>query len=207
MPHNIGTWVKAIALVGVGMVVGAAGGASDTPPDAPVIAKLRFMKDRCVAGFDGTTTLHDFSGWTKSVTGEIEYQKGKLAETVKASVTVDARTLDTGDESRDKEMHETNLESQKFPEMKFVLSGLKMGDGQAATMKGTIEIHGTPREVEVPITLTLRRDGFIYVKGELKAKISHFGVEVPSKAGVINVDDNIRIWFEVWAEPVKGEKK
>ncbi|MBI2922747.1 MAG: YceI family protein [Planctomycetes bacterium] len=177
------------------------------PPPAPAVAKLRFMNGRCVAGFDGTTTLHDFSGWTKSVTGEIEYQKGKLAETVKASVTVDARTLDTGDKDRDKEMHETNLESQKYHEMKFVLSGLRMGEGQAATMKGTIEIHGTSREVEMPITLTLRRDGFIYVKGELKARISDFKVEVPSKLGMINVDDNIRIWFEVWAEPLKGEKK
>ncbi len=177
------------------------------PPPKPVVARLAFMKDRCVAGFDGKSTLHDFSGWTKSVTGTIEYEKGRLAETVKASCTVDARTLDTGDADRDHEMHEKHLETEKFPEMKFEVSGITLAGGDAMAMKGSLEIHGVKKDVEIPCTLKVRRDGFIYVKGELRSKMTDFGVTPPSKAGFINVDDEIRVWFEAWAEPVKGERK
>ena len=88
--------------------------------------------------------------------------------------------------------------------MKFVLSGLKMGDGQSATMKGT-SIHGTREGVEVPITPRCGATASS-MEGRAQGEDLHFGVEVPSKAEVINVDDNIRIWFEVWAEPVKGER-
>jgi polyisoprenoid-binding protein YceI len=170
------------------------------------MAKLRFMKDRCVAGFDGKSTLHDFSGWTKAVTGEIEFEKGRLAETAKASVTVDARTLDTGDKGRDEEMHENVIESARFTEMKFVLASVRLGEGGSAAMKGSMEIHGVPRELEIPITLALRRDGCLYVKGEVRAKVSDFGIAPPSKLGMINVEDEIRIWFEAWAEPVREVK-
>lgn len=177
------------------------------PVPKPVVARLAFLKDRCVAGFDGKSTLHDFSGWTKSVRGTIEYEKGRLADTVKASCTVDARTLDTGDADRDKEMHEKHLETEKFPEMKFEVTGITLAGTDAMTMKGTLEIHGVRKDVEIPCTLKVRRDGFIYVKGELKSKMTDFGVTPPSKGGLINVDDEIRVWFEAWAEPVKGERK
>ncbi|MCE9581382.1 MAG: YceI family protein [Planctomycetes bacterium] len=177
------------------------------PPAKPAIEHLVFMEGRCVAGFDGKSTLHDFSGWTKSVTGTIEFERGHLATTAKASVTVDARTLDTGDADRDKEMHEAHLETGKFPDMKFEVVSVTLGEGEAMTMKGTIEIHGVKKELEIPCTLQQRRDRKIHVKGEVRSKMSDFGIKPPSKAGFINVDDEIRIWFEAWAEPVKGEKK
>ncbi|MEK7470320.1 MAG: YceI family protein [Planctomycetota bacterium] len=177
------------------------------PAPHPTMAKLTFMKDRCVAGFDGKSTLHDFSGWTRSVTGSIEYEKGRLAETAKAACTIDARKLDTGDADRDKEMHELHLESAKFPDMKFELASLKMTGEEAMDMKGSIEIHGVKKEIEIACTLKVRRDGFVYVKGEIKARMTDFGIKPPSKMGMINVEDEIRIWFEVWAEPAKGGRK
>ena len=177
------------------------------PAPVPVIVRLRLMKDRCVAGFDGKSTLHDFSGWTKSVTGEITYEDGRLAETAKASVTVDARTLDTGDADRDAEMHEKHLESGKHPEMKFELWSIKMTGANTMDMSGTLEIHGTKKAVTIPCEVKLRHDKYAWVKGEIKAKMTDFGIEPPVKAGVIKVDDEIRVWFEAWAEPVKAPKK
>jgi len=179
----------------------------EKPPAKPVISRLTFMKDRCVAGFDGKSTLHDFSGWTRSVTGSIEYEKGRLAETAKASCTIDARTLDTGDADRDKEMHELHLESAKFPDMKFEVAAVKMTGAESMAMKGSIEIHGVKKDIEIPCTLKVRRDGYVYAKGELRAKMTDFGIKPPSKMGMINVEDEIRIWFEVWAEPAKGDRK
>lgn len=175
-------------------------------PAKPAIVKLSFMKDRCVAGFDGKSTLHDFSGWTRAVTGTIEYEDGRLAETAKASCTIDAASLDTGDADRDKEMKDAHLETGKFPTMAFEAASVKMTGVESMVLAGTIEIHGVKKSVEIPCTIKVRRDKVMFVKGELQAKMTDFGIKPPSKMGLVNVEDGIRIWFEAWAKPVRAEK-
>jgi polyisoprenoid-binding protein YceI len=176
------------------------------PPPAPVAPKLlRFapLPDRCVAGFDATSTLHDFRGWTKSVTGWIAFEKERLEETAAAAFVVDARTLDTNNPDRDRDMHIDVLHTARYPEFKFTLKEFrrtsKDRDDGACTMKGTMEIHGTAKDVEIPGTFALRRDGYLHVKGELRTNVTDFGISPPVTALVIRVDDEIKVWFEVWA--------
>lgn len=85
--------------------------------------------------------------------------------------------------------------------MKFTLAGLRVGAGRAMTLTGKMEIHGVARDVEIPCEAEFSDDGGIHVKGELWTKMSLFGVSVPVKAGVLKVKDDIRIWFEIRAEP------
>jgi polyisoprenoid-binding protein YceI len=168
------------------------------------------MKDRSVAGFDATSTLHDFRGWTKSVGGSVTFEKDRLEETAAAKFVVDARTLDTGNPDRDAEMHRDFLESAKHPEFVFTLSEFRRASPGATsgrcTMKGTLEIHGTRKDVEASGTFELRRGGHLHVKGELLVKMTDFGISPPVTALIIRVGDEIKIWFEVWAEPAKEEK-
>lgn len=173
-----------------------------TVPAPPV--RYALLKDKCVAGFDGTSTLHDFRGWTRAVTGDVLFEKDRVESTASASIVVDARTLDTGNPDRDKEMHEDHLRSGKYPEMRFTLSTFKPGEGAAFAMKGTLEIHGRLREVEIPGTFALRSDGVLHAKGEFPAKMSDFGIQPPSAALIIRTSDNIRIWFELWARRSGG---
>jgi polyisoprenoid-binding protein YceI len=168
---------------------------------------MRFvpMQGRCAAGFDATSTLHDFSGSTTAITGHIEFEKGRHESTAKAEIVVDARTLDTGNKDRDQDMHETTLESAKYPEVRFVLTSVAMKTPGALsgdlTMRGTIEIHGVKREVEIPAVGELREDGYLHGKGQFKALLTDFGMTPPTKLGFIKVRDEIVIWFELWAEP------
>lgn len=194
-----------------GFAVGTLERAPDPPPPpapAPPIepksvpappGRYLLLKDKCVAGFDGTSTIHDFRGWTRAVTGEVRFEKDRIESTASASIVVDARTLDTGNPDRDKEMHEDHLQSAKHPEMKFALAEFRRGEGTAFTMKGALEIHGRLREVEIPGTLALRSDGVLHAKGEFQAKMSDFGIQPPTAALIIRTADDIRIWFEIWA--------
>jgi polyisoprenoid-binding protein YceI len=159
-----------------------------------------------VAGFDGTSTLHDFRGWTKNVTGWIEFGPGRIDSTAKAAFVVDARTLDTGDKDRDRAMHEEHLESARYPDMKFTLSGFHSEPGGSCTIRGTLEIHGHSRSVEMAGSFELRPDGVLHVKGQVNAKMSEFGITPPSKVLVIRTADEIRVWFEAWAAPREGSK-
>jgi polyisoprenoid-binding protein YceI len=162
---------------------------------------LEPLEGRSVAGFDGSSTLHDFRGWTKKVTGEVEFEPARIDETAKATFVVDARTLDTGDPDRDKAMHEEHLESVKFPEMRFTLSEFRTTGKGVCSIRGTIEIHGQSRPAEFTGTFELRPDRVLHVKGELRTKMSEFGITPPSKVLIIRTADEIKVWFEVWAAP------
>jgi polyisoprenoid-binding protein YceI len=162
------------------------------------------MRDRCVAGFDGTSTLHDFRGWTKVVTGGVDFEPGRIDETAKAVFRVDARTLDTGDKDRDRVMHEENLESARYPEMTFTLSEFRSGPRDSCTIKGTLDIHGRSLAAEWNGSFTIRPDGVLHVLGRSRCKMSDFGITPPSKVLVIRTSDEIQVWFEVWAAP--GER-
>ncbi|MBI2933585.1 MAG: YceI family protein [Planctomycetes bacterium] len=179
-------------------------------PPKPVVRRFTPMKGRCAVGFDGESTLHKFAGNTMAVEGYIEFVKERVEETARAQFVVDARTLDTGNEGRDHEMHANYLESQKYPQMRFDLGSVALRThGEALgdfTMKGTLEIHGTQKEVEIPCSAELRRDGYVHVKGAFRTKMSDFGITPPSKFGIINVRDEIDVWFEVWAGPEGGKK-
>jgi polyisoprenoid-binding protein YceI len=179
---------------------------SAAPPVLPAVVHLDTLPGKCVAGFDGTSTLHDFRGWTKSVSGWIEFEPGRIDPTARAAFVVDARTLDTGDKDRDRAMHDEHLESARYPEMKFTLSEFHSGADGSCTIQGTLEIHGRSRSVEMAGIFLVRPDGLLHVKGKVVAKMSDFGITPPSKVLVIRTADEINVWFEAWAAPREGTK-
>ncbi|MEK7469016.1 MAG: YceI family protein [Planctomycetota bacterium] len=189
-----------------GVQVGSAGDAPASVPSSG-LQRLRLMNGRCVAGFDAKTSVVDFSGWTKNLTGELTYEPGRPVESARGSVTADPTTMDTGDAARDKELREEHLECATFPRMGFEISVVKMTSVGTVDMSGSMEIHGIKKDVTIPCSFKLRSDGFAYVAGEIKVKMTDFGIKPPTKLGIITVEDEIRIWFEIWAEPVKEPSK
>ncbi len=189
-----------------GVPVGEAAVAADTGAHAGSV-RLRLMEGRCVAGFDAKSSVLDFTGWTKALSGELTYKPNRPIETVQGTVTADPNTLDTGDDERDKELREKHLETAKYPVMKFEIASVKQTGGDTADMTGSMEFHGVKKELTIPCSFKLRLDGYAFASGEIKVKMTDFGIEPPVKMGVIKVADEIRIWFELWAEPVREVKK
>src|SRR6185503_5293381 len=58
-------------------------------------------------GFDGESTLHDFSGATSQLAGEMEFDPSKPGDAPRARITVKATSLDTGNEDRDADMRKS----------------------------------------------------------------------------------------------------
>jgi polyisoprenoid-binding protein YceI len=168
------------------------------------------VKGKCVAGFDATSTLHDFRGWTTGVSGEIRFDPRRLEETATATFVVDARSLDTGDQDRDLEMHRDHLRSGTYPELKFTLSRFNRADPArtdgAFFLKGDLEIRGTSVPIEGPGTFEIRPDGYLHVKGEFRARMSQFGIAPPVTALIIRVGDEVTLWFELWAKLERSDR-
>src|SRR3954466_1711004 len=87
---------------------------------APTIGLDRFEVDARTStiGFDGTSTLHDFTGKTHAITGDFRADAGDPARLVGGAVWIEARTLDTGNGSRDSDMRDV-LDVSKYPQIVF----------------------------------------------------------------------------------------
>jgi polyisoprenoid-binding protein YceI len=110
----------------------------------PTQTKVEFALD---------TTLHKVHGNFQLKSGQIHFDSasGKAS----GAIVVDARSADTGNQSRDKKMHQEILESPKYPEIVFTAQQVRGSfDPQKASQVdviGTFRIHGQDHDLTLTI--------------------------------------------------------
>lgn len=100
--------------------------------------------------------------------------------------------LDTGMKLRNEHMKTKYLEIAKFPESKFKLDSFELpsneGDFKGVPFKGTLTIHGVEKSIsgtaDVNVAKTVQSINAAFI-----AKISDFGMLIPSFAGVTVAED------------------
>lgn len=109
--------------------------------------------------FDGRATAGNFVGATTTVSGEMT--GGPDLSAVRGWVEGPVRTLKTGNDHRDRDLNKS-MESDKYPTMRFELTGVAPGPGVRdsipLTLHGNLLIHGVERQVELPGSVALRND-------------------------------------------------
>jgi polyisoprenoid-binding protein YceI len=104
--------------------------------------------------FDGHATAGDFTGTTKTVSGQLE--GAPTLATVRGWVEAPVATLKTGNGKRDKDLNKA-LESEKYPVLRFDLAAISRTGGSADSvgviLRGALRIHGVTRNVELPGTI------------------------------------------------------
>jgi polyisoprenoid-binding protein YceI len=147
-------------------------------------------------GIESTAT-----GRTSEVTGSFAIN----GMTVK-DVTVDANllSLKSDRDMRDNRIKTLGLESEKFPQSKFVLtqpisfqSVPTVGETVRATAKGDFTLHGVTRPVSIP--LEGRWDGRdIQVVGSLDVRFADYQIEAPNIGGFVSVKDQGVMEFQIF---------
>jgi polyisoprenoid-binding protein YceI len=186
-----------------------------TASAAPVVHAqalvVSFDPARTQVRFTLGATLHTVEGTFKLKSGEMQVD----ATTGKASgtVVVDATSGETGNDSRDKNMHEKVLQSAKFSEIVFVptqaagdwKAGLA-GDTTHALLTGTMKIDGQDHSVTVPLTLE-RKNGEETATATFTVPYVMWGLKDPGNAFLHvkdTVDVRIQAVLRVVAPPVAG---
>lgn len=152
-------------------------------------------------GFDGSSTLHDFTGKTSHVAGELEVDPSRPADAPRGRIQVEAATLDTGNEDRDADMQKY-LGTDAHPELLFELERFVPATVDAKGMRvegtatGALTIHGVKRTVSMAVKLSLDEARRLKVDGEMPLLLSDFGVSVPSKL-VISMKDEVKVWISL----------
>jgi polyisoprenoid-binding protein YceI len=111
------------------------------------------------------------------------------------TVTADLRTLESGNSFRDGRLRGSAIESDQFPEAKFVLTqpialAAQPAVGATITVEATgdFTLHGVTRQVT--IEMQGRYDGeTVQVVGHLPILFSDYGITAPTAPAVASVDD------------------
>jgi polyisoprenoid-binding protein YceI len=156
------------------------------------------------AGFDAKSTLHDFSGVTQQIEGDLVADLAQPEQGCSGEVRVQSKTLDTGLADRDAEMRK-HLDVDAYPTLRFRLSSFtpRAVDKGALTVvgtaQGTLSIHGVERPVAMPVRISVDASKRLAIEGETRIVMSQFGVDPPSKLGMIKVEDEVKIWIALRA--------
>lgn len=112
-------------------------------PD-PVHSQIAFSVDHLgLAKVNGVFT--DYSG-------SIQFIEGDMAS-LKVDANIQVRSIDTRVDKRDEHLRSPDFfDADKYPEMSYTAKKTKQMNGQWVLV-GTLTIHGTSMELELPVTL------------------------------------------------------
>jgi polyisoprenoid-binding protein YceI len=166
------------------------------PGDANSFVGYRVTEQLVGGAIDQTAT-----GRTSDVTGSFTIT-GTTVRNV--SVTADLRTLTSDRDQRDNAIKDRGLESNRFPEAKFVLTAPieepklpTVGETVTTTARGDFTLHGVTKPVEIPIEG--RWDGRdVQVVGRLHIVFADYGIQAPTSPVVASIEDQGEMEFQIF---------
>jgi polyisoprenoid-binding protein YceI len=138
-------------------------------------------------------------GTTNAVEGQFQFTADDQPSGQVTKITVDLRTLTSDSTMRDNRIRSQWLESDTYPFAEFVSTGAQnlpasytAGQEVSFTLLGNLTIHGITRPATFDVTGTLEGNT---VKGTATTtlKMTDFGFEPPSVAGILTVEDNVTV--------------
>ena len=161
---------------------------------------------------EGTSTLHAFHCKTDKILAYVDvdpaYTKDltKVAKPlVSVKVNIVARTLTCGGGTIDNNMYKT-LKADEFQLIKYTMSGYDLLDATSssfsANTKGTLQIAGQDKAVDIKIDAARLAEGKATAEGEQTIKLTDFGIDPPSfMFGRLKVGNEVKVKFNLKAGP------
>jgi CheY-like chemotaxis protein/polyisoprenoid-binding protein YceI len=155
--------------------------------------------------FEGRATVGNFVGITKAVSGQIT--GGADISAVRGWVEAPVRTLTTGNGKRDKDLNKS-MESSKYPNLRFELSGITpnggTADSVAATLHGALVIHGVTRKADLPGTVQFEGSK-VRVRSDFPLSLKDYRIGGLSKMlGMLKMYDDIEVHVALLFELDRG---
>ncbi len=123
---------------------------------------------------------------------------------ISGQVTVDARSGQTGNDSRDRRMHQEILESARYPDIVFrpdrVDGAISPGAVAQVKLHGVVALHGGEHEIAAPAEVRAVPGGGYDVTLHLDVPYVKWGLKNPSTF-VLRVADTVQISIHTIARP------
>ena len=186
-------------------------GASAAVAQSPSAIRLRLEPGSEIT-IQGTSTLHDFHCKTDKILAYVDVDPSYTKDLTKVArplvsvkVNIVARTLTCGGGTIDNNMYKT-LKTDQFQMIKYTMSGYDLLDATtssfSANTKGTLQIAGQDKAVDIKINAARLAEGKATAEGEETIKLTDFGIEPPSfMFGRLKVGNELKVKFNLKAGP------
>jgi len=147
------------------------------------------------------TPLEDIEA--KTETGVLAFNE----KTAKILARVQIRSFNFRKKMMQEHFNENYMESDKYPFAEFdgtiqdMPSHVTVGSSQIH-LKGTLNLHGVKKEVDLPATLIVTKEGTIEGKSTFKIKCADYNIEIP-RLVVKNIAEEIEITIQAIFIPHK----
>ena len=158
----------------------------------PDTSKTNFLGYRVVEELArvGTATA---VGRTSAVTGQVVLTDTQVTS---ATIMADLTKLASDNNQRDGQLRNQAIETGKFPNATFVLSGplalpsgLSSGQAVEVALAGKLTLHGVTKDISVPAQAQLK-DGSLVVVGSIDIKFADYSINKPQGASVLSIEDH-----------------
>ncbi len=132
--------------------------------------------------------IDDVPGETRSVSGSIDFDAQKWADTL-GVISVRLNTIRTGINERDEDMRTEFLEVSRFPFAVLELQKIERPSSGALVVGANVdgeavasfELHGIRRFTRFPLNLRLENDGLLWARGRFEVPLSDFNIQRPQR--------------------------
>lgn len=186
-----------------GIAVGEPAGAGPVQPVYGVVAEkssAQFSIYELLRGKPFTVV-----GKTQAVTGSMELDLENLAASRLGVVRINARTLKTDSENRDRATARFILESEK-PEnefIDFVMESIVENGTSSVSIAGNLTIRGVAKPAIFKGTLTEEKDGSARIVARAEVKRSDYGLTIPDISFVAEVADAVTLEADILLQEAK----
>lgn len=146
-------------------------------------------------------------GRTQQVNGEVRLDRANPRNSSVGTITVDISTFTSDNQRRDNAIRDRWLESARYPLATFTpttIEGLPEtytdGEELTLTIAGDLTVRDVTRPTTFTVTGKIEGDRMQGV-AEAQIKMTDFGFQPPSIAGVLRAEDDVKIRFRFVARP------
>ena len=164
-------------------------------------------KTTIVATVDEPLGQGSTDGRFRLISGEVDGDPAKPAETGHVKLVIDATSYSSGLDHRDRKVLSSALETAQYQSITFESRRIDKAEIDApgalgkATIVGNLTLHGTTRELDVPVSVTLSPDHEFSAEGEVSFDYTQWGVPRPGVLGLAKAGKTVSIRFHVIAMP------
>ncbi|MEJ2085540.1 MAG: YceI family protein [Acidobacteriota bacterium] len=159
--------------------------AASLPPSASSdeeIWRVSLDGEATEVGFVLEATLHSVHGTVSLLSSELLVLPAQSE--LRGELIIDARSADTGNARRDRDMHSKVLESERFPRVLLSPSrfegDLTLNGDSRVRVWGEVEIHGSRHPVELDVDVSMAGDE-VRLTTEFTVPYVNWGMKDPSK--------------------------
>jgi polyisoprenoid-binding protein YceI len=140
-------------------------------------------------------TMHTVHGTLRARRGSVRFDPATGAAS--GEIALDAASAETGNASRDRDMHDKILESARYPEIVWRIDrveGFPRGEARSArvTLAGNLAIHGASHPLTAPAEVAIGADRRTTARAAFKIPYVAWGMKDPSSF-VLRVDKEVAV--------------